>query len=75
MIEITNKQRSPIQLVIKNKKQPHSMTCLNIPGLGSGHNVYYLADELTTDYVQRAEKLFKLITTKYIPNKELNKGE
>ena len=51
------------------------MTCLNIPGMGSGHNVYYLADELTTEYVQRAEKDFKLITTKYIPNKELNKGE
>ena len=74
MIEITNKQRSPIQLVIKNRKQPHSMTCLNIPGLGCGKNVCYLADELTTEFVQRAENN-KFITTKYIPNKEFKKGE
>jgi hypothetical protein len=75
MIEITNKQKSPIQLVIKSRKQPHSMTCLNLPGMGSGKNVYYLADELTTEYVERAERKHKLITTKYIPNRELNKGE
>jgi hypothetical protein len=75
MIEITNKQKSPIQLVIKSRKQPHSMTCLNLPGIGSGKNVYYLSDELTTEYVERAERKYKLITTKYIPNRELNKGE
>ena len=75
MIEITNKQKSPIQLVVKSKKQPHSMTCLNIPGVGSGKNIYYLEDELSTELVERAEQKFKLITTKYIPNKEFNKGE
>ena len=75
MLEITNKQKSPVQLVIKSRKQPHTMTCLNIPGLGSGKNVYYLADELNTEYIERAEHKYKMITTKYIPNKEFNKGE
>ena len=75
MIQITNKQKCPIQLVIKSKKQPHSMTCLNIPGIGSGKNIYYLQDELSTEYIERAEKKDKLITTKYIPNREFNKGE
>jgi hypothetical protein len=51
------------------------MTCLNIPGVGSGKNIYYLEDELTTEYIERAEKKYKLITTKYISNKEFNKGD
>jgi hypothetical protein len=75
MLKITNKKKSPVQLVIKSKKRPHSMTCLNIPGIGSGKNVYYLEDELTTEYVERAEKKYKLITTKYISNQEFNKGD
>jgi hypothetical protein len=75
MLEITNRQKGPVQLVIKSKKQPRTMACLNIPGIGSGKNVYYLQDELVTDYITRAEKKYKLITTRYIPNRELTKGE
>ena len=74
MLEITNKQKSPTQLVIKSKKRPRWMTCLNVPGIGSGNNVKYIPDELVAeDYVNRAVK-DKLITTKYIPNSEF-KGE
>jgi hypothetical protein len=46
---------------------------LNIPGIGSGHNVYYLEDELTTQYVERAEKKFGQIKTRYISNREYKK--
>lgn len=66
MIEITNKQRSPISLMVKSKKAPRSFTILNIPGLGAGHNVRVIPDEFTTEYVERAEKQ-GLISTKYIP--------
>jgi len=75
MIEITNKQRGPVQLIVKSKKEPRTMTVVNVPGLGSGNNVFYLKDELTTKYIDKAEKVYKLITTKYIPNIEFNKGD
>lgn len=74
MIEIKNKTRSPVQIVIKSLKKPKSFTCLNVPGIGAGKNVYYLEDERKTDYVDRAEQI-GLISTRYITNKELNKGE
>ncbi len=74
MIEIKNKTRSPVQIVIKSLKKPKSFTCLNVPGIGAGKNIYYLEDERKTDYVDRAEQI-GLISTRYITNKELNKGE
>lgn len=74
MIEIKNKTKSPVQLVIKSKKAPKSFTTLNIPGVGAGKNFYLLEDELNTEYVERAEKM-GLISTKYLTKKELNKGE
>lgn len=74
MIEIKNKNKFPVQLVVRSKKKPNSFTTLVIPGRGAGKNVYYLQDELTTEYVDRAEKEYKLITTKYIPDREF-KGE
>jgi hypothetical protein len=52
------------------------MTVLNIPGIGSGKNVVYLADELTTEYVTRSEKIFGFIKTKYISDNEFKiKGD
>jgi hypothetical protein len=74
MIEIKNKTKSPIQLVIRSRKAPRSFTTLNIPGLGAGNNVYLLEDERNTEYVERAEKL-GLISTRQVTKKELNKGE
>lgn len=74
MIEIKNKTRSPVQIVIKSLKKPKSFTCLNIPGIGAGKNTYYLEDERHTKYVDKAEQI-GLISTKYITNRELNKGE
>lgn len=69
MIEITNKSRSPVQIVIRSKTKSCAFTCLNIPGIGGGKNVYHLEDERVTEYVKRAEK-DGLIVTKYVNNKE-----
>ena len=75
MYEITNREKGPVQLVIKSKTRPHAMVCLNIPGLGSDKNVYHLQDELMTEYVERAEKKYKKVTVRYIPDREIQKGE
>jgi hypothetical protein len=72
MIEIKNKTRSPVQLVIRSKKAPKSFTTLNIPGIGAGNNTFYLDDERNTEYVDRAEKM-GLISIKKI--KRIEKRE
>jgi hypothetical protein len=74
MIEIKNKNKFPVQIVVRSKKKPNSFTTLNIPGRGAGKNIYYLQDELTTEYVDRVEKDFGLIETRHIPDREF-KGE
>lgn len=74
MIEIKNKKRFPVQLVIRSRRSVKSFTTLNIPGKGKGNNIYYLEDERSTEYVDRAEA-WGFISTKYIPNEELTKGE
>jgi hypothetical protein len=73
MLEIKNNKKHPVQLVIRSRKAPRAFTCLNIPGVGAGKNVYYLEDERATEYIDRAEKE-GLISTRHIPNK-LSKGE
>lgn len=73
MIEIKNKTRSPVQLVVRSRKPvkgsgSRAFTTLNIPGIGKGKHIYYLDDERKTEYIDRIEKL-GLITTKVVPNK------
>lgn len=74
MIEIKNKTRSPVQILIRSKKSPKSFTTLNVPGVGAGNNTYLLEDERSTEYVERAEQM-GLISTRYITKKELNKNK
>jgi hypothetical protein len=74
MIEIKNKTKGPVQVLIRSRKSPKSFTTLNIPGVGSGRNTYLMEDERNTEYVDRAEKL-GLISTRHLTKKELNKGE
>tara|TARA_Y100000034_G_scaffold135987_1_gene210133 strand:- start:1900 stop:2145 length:246 start_codon:yes stop_codon:yes gene_type:complete len=81
MIEIKNKNKFPVQVVVRSRREvpgsgSNSFTCLNIPGIGSGKNKYFLEDELTTEYVERLEKM-GLISTKFIPDHKfkVNKGE
>jgi hypothetical protein len=73
MLEIKNKQKFPVQILVRSRTAPRAFTCLNIPGVGGGKNVYYLEDEKNTDYVERAEK-DGLISVRHIPNKT-KKGE
>jgi hypothetical protein len=54
MIEITNKQKYPVQIVVKSTKIPNSFTCLNIPGIGKKNNIFLLQDERATEYIDRA---------------------
>ncbi len=67
MIEVTNKGRSPVQLVVRSKLAPRSFTTLIVPGIGAGKNVVMIEDEMTTDVVERLEKM-SLIATRYVPN-------
>jgi len=74
MIEIRNKTKSPVQVLVRSRKSPRSFTTLNIPGMGKKQNVRLIEDELKTEYVDRVERM-GLISTKYIPNSEIRKGE
>lgn len=65
MIEIENRQNGPIQLVVRSMTHNGGFTTLNIPGIGSGKNVYTLEDERMTEYVERVKK-DGLITTRYV---------
>lgn len=74
MIEIKNKTKGPVQLLIRSRKSPRSFTTLNVPGVGAGNNTYLIEDERSTEYVERAEQM-GLISTRHITKKDLNKGE
>lgn len=75
MIEIKNKGRSPVQLVVRSRTAPRAFTTLIIPGVGKGLNVRWIADELKTEYIDRVEKM-GLISTRYVPNNEIiSKGD
>ncbi len=74
MIEIKNKGKSPVQLVVRSRKAPRAFTTLIIPGIGKGNNVRLIEDELTTEYIERVEKM-GLISTRYVPNNEIRKGD
>jgi hypothetical protein len=65
MIRIENKQRGPVQLVVRSKVHNGGFTTLNIPGMGAGLNFYDLEDELMTEQIDRVKK-DGFITTKYI---------
>lgn len=56
MLELKNKNKFPVQVVIRSKRATRSLTVLNIPGIGSNKNTFLLEDERSTDYVDRAQK-------------------
>lgn len=73
MIEVTNKGRSPVQLIVRSKLATKSFTTLIVPGIGAGKNIVEIEDEMATDYIGRVEKM-GLITTRYLPNTTHRKG-
>jgi len=75
MIEVTNKTKSPVQLVVRSKEAPKAFTTLTIAGIGANKNLVLLEDEVViSDIIERLQKL-KMISTRYISNKELKKGD
>lgn len=74
MIEITNRQKSPVQIIVRSRKAPRAFTTLIIPGIGKKNNVRLIEDELHTEYIDRVEKM-DLISTRYVPNNEICKGD
>lgn len=77
MIEIRNKDKSPIQIMVRSRKASLSFTTLIIPGIGSGKNVILLEDEKLKDIEEVTKRVEKkgLISTRYIPNSKVEKGE
>lgn len=73
MIEIRNKSKSPVQILVRSKTAPRSFTTLIVPGIGAGKNVILIEDERNTDVIERVEKM-GLISTRYISNRAV-KGE
>lgn len=67
MIEITNKKKHPVQLVVRSRKAPRAFTTLNVPGVGCGKNVVRLEDELHTEYIDRLQKM-GLVSVRHIQN-------
>jgi hypothetical protein len=57
MLEITNKNKFPVQLVVRSKTEPKAFTTLNVPGVGAGRNVIVIEDEKHTEYVDRMEQM------------------
>lgn len=74
MIEIKNKQKSPVQIMVRSKNAPRTFTTLIIPGIGKGQNIRLIDDELKTDVIDEVEKM-GLVSTRYIPNSEIRKGD
>jgi len=72
MIEIVNKKKFPVQIIVRSKLDSRKFTVKNIPAIGKGKNIFYLEDERRTDYIDRLEKM-NLISTKYIPDTEIHK--
>lgn len=74
MIEIKNKLKGPVQLIVRSRKAPKAFTTLIVPGVGRGNNVRMIEDEVSTPWVERLEKM-GLITTRYVPNELRRKGD
>lgn len=74
MIEVKNKQKSPVQIIVRSRKAPRAFTTLIIPGIGKGNNIRLIEDEIHTEYIDRVEKM-DLISTRYVPNNEICKGD
>ena len=74
MIEVKNKTKGPVQLVVRSKLAPKAFATLVIPGIGASKNVVTIADEMIVpDILERVEKT-GMIATRYIENKKV-KGE
>lgn len=70
MIEIKNKTKGPIQIMVRSRTAPKSFTTQIVKGIGSGQHICYIEDEKKTDYIDEIEKK-GLISVKYISNNNI----
>lgn len=75
MIEIKNKNHSPVQVLVRSKNAPRAFTTLIIPGIGVGKNVVELEDEVVVEEILKRLVKSGLVSTRYISNKKVPKGE
>lgn len=68
MLEIRNKLKSPIQIIVRSTTKPRALATLNIPGVGSGKNICWIEDERHTEYIDRLKDK-KLISVERVLNK------
>lgn len=79
MIEIKNKLRGPVQVIVRSRTEvpgsgTRAFTTLNIPGVGAGNNVYSLEDERhIPEYTDRLVKM-EMISVQHVPNKIRKEG-
>ena len=68
MLEITNRTRGPVSLIVRSRKGPQTrqFTTLTVLGIGAGLNVVCIEDEAATQYVDKARRE-KLITVRTVP--------
>ena len=72
MIEITNNQRGPTQVMVRSKRKLRSFTTLVIPGRGSGNNKVVIEDEAATDQMKLVEN-HGLISTRRISEQQVGR--
>jgi hypothetical protein len=65
MIEITNKQRYPVQLIVRSRRAINQFTVMDIPGVGKEKNKVIIEDDRYTQYIDRAEQA-GLISTRIL---------
>jgi len=75
MMQIRNRHKGPTQLVVRSfserREHARAFTTLNIPG----NTTITLPDErIVTEYLERSKK-WGLLSTKYIPDNEVQKEE
>lgn len=69
MLEITNRTRGPVTILVRSFKGPSTrrFTSLVIPGIGAGLNVARITDEMVVgDYIEKARRA-KLVSVKVLP--------
>ncbi len=69
MIEITNRECGPVQLMVKSKNKVSGFTTKVLPGRGKKQNVYVINDEDKTDQMDLLESL-KLISMRTVAAKK-----
>lgn len=75
MLELTNRTRGPISVMVRSRRgpTPREFTTLTILGIGAGNNVVLIEDEMVTDDIKKARQN-KLISVRTVPGPNSREG-